>query len=64
MLVSAWYDTNVAGTTPDWHYRAPINIPASTTQNSTIKLDVDFNNLLSTLGVSGTFDIQSPRVVR
>ena len=62
--VSAWYDTNAAGTTPDWHYRVPINIPANATQNSTIKLNVDFNNLLSTLGVSGTFDNQSPRIVK
>ena len=62
--VSAWYDSNSAGISPDWHYRVPINIPSAATQSSTIKLNIDFNNLLSTLGVSGTVDIQSPRVVR
>lgn len=59
-----WYDQNAVTTTPDWHYRVPINIPAGTSINSTIKLDVDFNALLATMGVSGTFDVNSPRVVR
>jgi len=62
--VFAWYDTNTVGTAPDWHFRVPINIPSTATQNSTIKFDVDFANLLSTLGVTGTLDIQSPRIVR
>ncbi len=60
----AWYDQNAVGTTPDWHYRVPINIPAGAAINSTIKVDVDFAALLTQLGVSGTFDANSPRVVR
>ncbi len=60
----SWYDTNAANTTPNWHYRVPIYIPANTAIDSTIKLDVDFNALMTQLGVSGSFDINSPRVVR
>lgn len=59
-----WYDENAVATTPDWHYRVPINVPALSSVNSTVKVDVDFATLLSTMGVSGTFDINSPRVVR
>ncbi len=62
--VPGWYDQNAVTTTPDWHYRVPINIPTGTSINSTIKLDVDFNALLASMGVSGTFDVNSPRVVR
>ncbi len=61
---SAWYDTNAAGTAPDWNFRVPINIPATATQNSTIKLDVNFTTLLTSLGVAGTLDVLSPRIVR
>lgn len=53
----AWYDNQ-------WHYRVPIPIPAGARINSTIKFNVDFNALLSTLGASGSFDINSPRIVR
>ena len=60
----AWYDLNAVTTTPDWHYRVPINVPAGSTVNSTIRFDVDFNALLAQMGVSGTFDVNSPRVVR
>ena len=59
-----WYDQNAVTVTPDWHYRVPIEVPASATVNSTIKVDVNFAALLATLGVSGTFDVNSPRVVR
>lgn len=59
-----WYDENAVATTPDWHYRVPINVPAGATVNSTVKVDVDFAALLSAMGVSGTFDANSPRVVR
>ncbi len=59
-----WYDQNAVTVTPDWHYRVPINVPAGAAVNATIKLDVDFAALLATLGVSGTFDANSPRVVR
>lgn len=59
-----WYDSNSIGTTPDWHYRVPITVPSGTSINSTIKLDVDFQALLAQMGVSGVFDVNSPRVVR
>lgn len=59
-----WWDQNAVGTGPDWHYRVAINVPGGATVNSTVKVDVDFQSLLSTMGVSGTFDVNSPRVVR
>ncbi|MFM9852998.1 MAG: hypothetical protein ACKVOJ_09360 [Sphingomonadaceae bacterium] len=59
-----WYDQNAVSTNPDWHYRVPITIPAGTSVNSTIRFDVDFAALLAQMGVSGTFDVNSPRVVR
>ncbi len=64
LRVPAWYDQNAVNVAPDWHYRVPINIPAGATINSTVKVDVNFVTLLTTLGVSGTFDANSPRVVR
>ena len=59
-----WYDQNAVNLAPDWHYRVPINVPAGATINSTIKVDVNFATLLTNLGVSGTFDVNSPRVIR
>jgi len=59
-----WWDQNSVGATPDWHYRVAINVPGGATVNSTVKVDVDFQALLSTMGVAGTFDVNSPRVVR
>ncbi|MFM9861981.1 MAG: hypothetical protein ACKVRO_00100 [Micropepsaceae bacterium] len=59
-----WYDQNAVGSAPDWHYRVPVNVPAGATVNSTIKVDVDFNALLAAMGVSGTFDVNSPRILR
>lgn len=59
-----WYDTNGANVAPDWHYRVPITVPASTSVNSTVKVDVNFATLATALGITGTFDINSPRVVR
>jgi uncharacterized repeat protein (TIGR01451 family) len=59
-----WYDQNAVTTTPDWHYRVPITVPSGTFPNATVKVDVDFTLLLSQMGVTGTFDVNSPRVVR
>lgn len=59
-----WYDVNTVGVAPDWHYRVAIITPSTTAINSTVSVDVDFNSLLTTLGVSGTFDVNSPRIVR
>lgn len=54
---AAWFDST-------WKYRVPVSVPAGASVNSTIKVDVDFSALLATLGVVGTFDVNSPRVVR
>ncbi len=54
---AAWFDTN-------WKYRVAINVPAAASVNSTIKLDADFAALLTALGASGSFDANSPRIVR
>ncbi len=64
LRVPAWYDVNTVITAPDWHYRVPITIPAGTAINATIKTDVNFTALLTQLGVSGTFDVNSWRIVR
>ncbi len=64
LAAPAWWDQNAPATSPDWHYRVPISVPAGAAANSTIRVDVDFNVLLSQMGVSGTFDPASPRVVR
>ena len=52
-----WYD-------PAWHYRVAVTVPAGTPVQSTMRVDVDFVALLGQLGISGTFDVNSPRVVR
>ena len=56
----AWYKSG----TNEWQYRVPINIPAGAAVNSTVKFDVDFSALMTTLGISGNFDANSPRIVR
>ncbi|MFI5315424.1 MAG: choice-of-anchor X domain-containing protein [Myxococcota bacterium] len=53
----AWYD-------PTWHYRVPVSLPAASALNSTDVVDVDFAALLTQLGISGTLDVNSPRVTR
>jgi uncharacterized repeat protein (TIGR01451 family) len=60
---ATWYDQNTVTTTPDWHFRIPINIPAGASVSSTIKVDVDFSAALVQMGVTGTFDVNSPRIV-
>lgn len=59
-----WFDSNGTGSQPDWHYRVPIVISSAISTGSTIVVDVDFDALLSDLGISGNFDANSPRVVR
>lgn len=54
---AAWFNAS-------WKYRVPVNVPAGATINSTIMADVDFAALLTTLGVAGSFDVNSPRIVR
>lgn len=58
-----WYNQTTAGVAPAWHYRVPVTA-SGVTVNSTVKVDVDFAALLTQLGISGTFDTNSPRVVR
>jgi hypothetical protein len=58
----AWWDPNAVGTAPDWHYRVPVQIPSGA-QHNTVRVDIDFGALLAAMGVSGTFDPNSPRVV-
>jgi hypothetical protein len=53
----AWYD-------PTWHYRVPVSLPAASAVNSMNAVDVDFAALLTQLGISGTFDANSPRLTR
>jgi uncharacterized repeat protein (TIGR01451 family) len=53
----AWYD-------PSWHYRVPVSVPAGSTVNSMVVFDADFAALLTQLGISGAFDVNSPRVTR
>lgn len=60
----AWFDPNPVGSLPDWHYRVPVTLPAGASVNSTAVVNVDFAALLGQLGISGTFDGNSPRVVR
>ena len=59
-----WFDPGSVGSAPDWHYRVPLTLPAGASVNSTAVIDVDFNALLVALGISGTFDPNSPRVAR
>lgn len=58
-----WYQPNGVGTT-DWHYRVPVTTVSTASINSTVKVDVDFASLLTQMGVSGTLDNNSVRVVR
>ncbi len=62
-VAPVWFDQNPVGSLPDWHYRVPVTLPAGSV-NSTAVIDVDFAALLAQLGISGTFDGNSPRVVR
>jgi uncharacterized repeat protein (TIGR01451 family) len=60
----AWFDPDGVGSGDDWHYRVPIDIPSGVYRRNTVVLNVDFNSLLSQMGVSGTLDPNSVRVVR
>jgi hypothetical protein len=53
----AWYNAT-------WHYRVPVSLPAASAVNSMNVVDVDFAALLTQLGISGTFDTNSPRLTR
>lgn len=59
-----WWDPDGVGSGSDWHYRVAVTLPASSSVNSTARIDIDFAALMNQLGVSGTFDPASVRVVR
>ena len=59
-----WWDPDGVGAGSDWHYRLPVTLGSTSAVASTAKVDVDFAALLTQLGISGTFDINSVRVVR
>ncbi len=59
-----WWDPDGVQTGSDWHYRVPVTLPASNSVNSTATVDVNFATLMTQLSISGTFDINSVRVVR
>lgn len=60
----AWFDSDGVGSGDDWHYRVPIDIPSGVYRRNTILLNVDFADLLNQMGVGGTLDPDSVRVVR
>jgi uncharacterized repeat protein (TIGR01451 family) len=59
-----WWDPDGVGAGADWHYRVPVTLPGTSSVNSTAKVDIDFAALITQLGISGTFDANSVRVVR
>ena len=59
-----WWDPDGVGSGSDWHYRVPVTLGATSSVNATAKVDVDFAALMVQLGISGTFDPNSVRVVR
>jgi len=58
----SWWDPDGVSSGYDWHYRVPVHISDGSPGDS-VKVPVDFASLLSNLGVSGTFDANSVRVV-
>lgn len=52
-----WYSAS-------WHYRVPVVIPANAGPGNWIVVPVNFNTLLSQMGITGTLDNNSIRVVR
>jgi len=59
-----WWDPDGVGAGSDWHYRVPVTLPATSSVNSTATVDVNFDTIAAQLGVAGTFDVNSVRVVR
>jgi len=60
----SWWDPDGVGSGADWHYRVAVTLPATSSINSTAKVDIDFAALMTQLGIAGTFDPNSVRVVR
>lgn len=64
LATPGWWDPDGVSAGQDWHYRVPVTLPASSSANGTARVDVDFAALFAQLGVSGSFDANSVRVVR
>ncbi|MFH1958067.1 MAG: hypothetical protein ABIJ15_06285, partial [bacterium] len=60
-----WWDPDAVGAGDDWHYRLTITVSAGLYDryDCPVIYELDFNDLLNRLGVTGTFDVNSPRVV-
>ena len=58
-----WYSASAAASSA-WHYRVPLTLASAPGVGATAVFNVDFAALLAQLGVSGTFDVNSPRVVQ
>ena len=61
-LSPVWWQASAAASS-SWHYRVPVTLASAPAIGSTVVTNVDFAALLSTLGVPGTLDVNSPRVV-
>lgn len=59
-----WYDFSLIAADQNWHYRVPVTLPAGSAVNHVAVVNLDFNDLLSRMGVSGTLDPNSVRVIR
>lgn len=59
-----WWDPDGVNAGSDWHYRVPVTLPSTSSVNSTGMVDINFATLMTELGISGTFDPNSVRVVR
>ena len=64
LRVPGWWDPDGVANGQDWHYRVPVTLPATSSVNSTAKVNVDFASLMTQLAINATFDINSVRVVR
>src|SRR4051812_32593035 len=58
----AWWGASATASST-WHYRVPLTLSGAPVANQTAVFNVDFAALLTGLGVSGTLDANSPRVV-
>lgn len=58
----AWYGASSTAAS-QWHYRVPLTVPSGTVAGHTVTANLDFSALLSQMGIGGTFDVNSPRIV-
>lgn len=64
LAAPAWWDPDGVSVGEDWHYRVPVTLPATSSVNSTARVDIDFSVLLAQLGTPGNLHVNSVRVVR